>query len=44
MAFIRWKLKKGRRYYYIVENRRDGPGGRTRQHTLEDIGPESRLL
>ena len=44
MAFIRSKLKKGNRYYYIVENRRDGPGGRTRQHILEYIGPEARLL
>ena len=44
MAFIRAKEKKGHRYYYIVENRRDGPGGRTRQHILEYIGPESKLL
>ena len=44
MAFIRKKLKKGHYYYYIVENRRDGPGGKTRQHTLEYIGPEESLL
>ena len=43
MAFIRAKVKRGRKYYSIVECRRDGPGGQPRQHTVEYIGPESRL-
>jgi len=43
MAFIRSKEKKGHLYYYIVENRRDGPGGSTRQHTVCYIGREWKL-
>ena len=43
MAFIRRKVKKGRPYYYLVENRRDGPGGSVRQHTIAYIGTEERL-
>ena len=44
MAFIRVKVKKGNRYYYVVESRRDGPGGKPRQHTLEYLGPEKKFL
>jgi hypothetical protein len=43
MAFIRKKVKKGRPYYYLVESRRDGPGGSVRQHTIAYIGNEDRL-
>lgn len=38
MAFIRTKKVGGRPYYYLVECRRDGPGGSPRQHVLEYVG------
>lgn len=44
MAFIRGKTGPGgRRYYQLVECRRDGPGGAPRQHVLEYVGTAEAL-
>jgi len=41
MAFVREKVSRGRRYFYLVENRREG--GKVRQRVLGFLGYEKTL-
>lgn len=44
MARIREKIKKGKPYYYLVENRRVGPNNSPREFILEYIGTPRNLM